>query len=97
MPGYICLMKFTHEGISSVKDSPKRMAAIKAATEQMGARVVGVWVTMGRCDLVAVVDAPDDHTAGVLSLMLGSQGNVTTETMRAFSEDEYAELVAKLP
>jgi uncharacterized protein with GYD domain len=76
---------------------PKRLPMVKAMTEKMGARVVGVWLTLGRYDLVAVVDAPNDAIAGILALALASQGNVTTETMRAFSEDEFVELVAKLP
>lgn len=97
MPGYIYLMNFTHEGITTVKESPGRIATIKALAEKLGARVVGVWATLGRYDAVTVVDAPDDHAAGFLGLALASHGHVTTETMRAFSEDEFAELIAKLP
>jgi uncharacterized protein with GYD domain len=98
MAGYVCLMKFTNQGITNVKEMPtKRLPMVKAMAEKMGARVVGVWMTTGAYDLVTVVDVPDDHTAGILALALASQGNVTTETMRAFSEDEFADMIAKLP
>ncbi len=98
MPGYVCLMKFTHQGITTVKEMPtKRLPMVKAMAEKMGARVVGVWLTMGRYDLLAVVDAPNDQVASILALALASQGNTTTETMRAFSEEEFTELIAKLP
>jgi len=29
--------------------------------------------------------------------MTGMQGNVTTQTMRAFTEDEYRKIIASLP
>ena len=41
---------------------------------------------MGQHDAVGVLDAPDDHTMAVFALTIGSQGNVTTETMRALSD-----------
>jgi uncharacterized protein with GYD domain len=98
MAGYVCLMKFTNQGITNVKEMPtKRLPMVKAMAEKMGARVVGVWMTMGRYDLVTIVDVPDDRTAGILALALASQGNVSTETMRAFSEDEFVDVIAKLP
>lgn len=96
MAGYISLLRFTKEGISAVKDPSKHIDQIKAVAAKAGARVVGIWVTMGQYDLVTVVDAPDDQAAAVLVLNLASQGYVTTETMRAFSEDEFRTIVGKL-
>ncbi len=96
MAGYISLLRFTKEGISAIKDAPRSIDQMKEMAQKMGARVVGVWVTMGQYDLVAVVDAPDDQTAAMLVLNLASQGHVTTETMRAFSEDEFRAIVGKL-
>ena len=97
MPGYISLMKFTKQGIANIKESPKRIEQGKAAAEKLGIRVVGVWVTMGEYDLVAVCDAPDDQAVAVFQLALAGLGNVTTQTMRALSEEEFAQVVSKLP
>ena len=97
MPGYISLMKFTKQGIANIKESPKRIEEGKAAAEKLGIRVVGVWVTMGEYDLVAVCDAPDDQAVAVFQLALAGLGNVTTQTMRALSEEEFAQVVSKLP
>ena len=97
MPGYVCLMKYTQQGLASIKDSPERMRQGRALAEQLGAKVVGVWVTMGQYDLVAVGDFPNDQAVATWSLMMGRSGNVTTESMRALSEDEFAQLVGKLP
>ena len=52
---------------------------------------------MGRYDAVVVSEAPDDETVAKLALSIGSQGNTRTETLRAFTEDEYRKMVAALP
>lgn len=97
MPGYVMLMKYTQKGIADLKGSPERINQAKAGVEKLGGRVVGVWVTMGQYDLVAIADLPNDQAASIFALSIGSLGNVTTETMRALSEEEFAEVVSKLP
>ncbi len=97
MPGYIMLQKFTPKGLADLKGSPGRVEGAKTAAQKMGIRVIGVWRTMGQYDAVTVVDAPNDEAASLLSLASASTGNVTTETMRAYSEEEWKALVGKLP
>jgi uncharacterized protein with GYD domain len=97
MATFITLAKYTQQGIQSVKDSPKRLDAYKSAAQRAGATVRGFYLTMGRYDIVVVVEAPDDETAARLALATGALGNVSTETLRAFNEDEFRKLVASLP
>ena len=97
MPGYIGLFKYTQQGLADIKNSPERIKQARTLAEKMGIKVVGVWVTMGQYDLITVGDAPDDQTMGAYSLALAKLGNVTTQTLRAFSEDEFAKVVTKLP
>ncbi len=52
---------------------------------------------MGRYDAVVIAEGPDDETAAKLALAIGSQGNVRTETLRAFTEKEYLKIIAALP
>jgi uncharacterized protein with GYD domain len=52
---------------------------------------------MGRYDAVVIGEAPDDETATKLALTLGSAGAIRTETMRAFTEAEYRNIIAALP
>jgi len=52
---------------------------------------------MGRYDTVFIVEAPDDETVAKAVMALASLGNVSTETLRAFTEDEYRKIVAALP
>jgi uncharacterized protein with GYD domain len=93
MPTYISLMRFTEQGIKSIKDHPKRRAAIAS----LGGKLLHTHLTMGRYDIVAIIEAPDDETAAKFALMTGSAGNVSTETLRAFSEAEYDRLIKALP
>jgi len=97
MPGYISLMKYTQQGLANIKVSPQRIKDARAAAEKLGITIVGVWVTMGQHDLVAVADAPNDEAMTLFQLALAGKGNVTTQTMRALSEDEFARVVSKLP
>jgi uncharacterized protein with GYD domain len=57
----------------------------------------GWYLTLGRYDVIYVFEAPDDATAARGLLALAAQGNVRTETVRAFNEDEYRQIVATLP
>lgn len=63
----------------------------------MGGDIKQVYLTMGQYDLVIIAEAPDDETIGKFLLATGSLGNVSTQTMRAFNEDEFKKLVAGLP
>lgn len=92
MATYITLMRWTQQGIARVKDSPKRLDAGRKAFKKMGVEIKDTWLTMGKYDLVCVLEGPDDGTVARALLTLGSQGNVQTETMRAWNEDEYREI-----
>jgi uncharacterized protein with GYD domain len=69
----------------------------KKAFQSMGAELKQVFLVMGQYDLVIIAEAPDDETLAKLLLATGSQGNVSTQTMRAFSEDEFRKIIAGLP
>jgi len=44
-----------------------------------------------------VSEAPDDASYTKFTLSVASKGNVSTETLRAFREDEYKNIIADLP
>jgi uncharacterized protein with GYD domain len=97
MPSYIVLMKLTEQGAKDIKQAPARVEAGIKGMEAMGGKVTGFYVVMGDYDYVAVGEAPNDETAATFALALGSLGNVKTTTLRAFTKDEFAALVKKLP
>jgi uncharacterized protein with GYD domain len=95
MPSYICLMRWTQQGISKVKESASRLDAGRQAFKNLGVEIKDVYLTMGRYDLVAVIEGPDDAVARAL-LSLASQGNIQTETLRAWKEDEYRKITGSV-
>ena len=97
MPTYIQLFRWTDQGIRNVKASPDRVAAAGQAIQSMGGELKAIYVTTGQYDFVGVLEAPDDETVTKFALALGSAGNVRTETLRAFSLDEFRQLTAALP
>ena len=97
MPAYIALTNFTDQGIRNVKATVERAQAVKKAAETAGGRVIGVWWTVGQYDVVLIFEAPTDETATRLLLATGMLGNVRTNTLRAFSEEEMARIVQGLP
>lgn len=96
MPTYIALLKWTGHGIGNVKDSPSRLDAGRKAFETIGVKIKDTYLTMGRYDLVCIIEARDDESFATAMLTLGSQGNVQTETLKAFSEDQYRRICASV-
>lgn len=97
MAAYISLISFAQKGIENIKESPARLDAAKRLYKSMGAELKQFYLTLGRYDAVVIAEAPDDETAAKVAIALGSAGNVRTETLRAFTEDEYKKIIAALP
>ena len=96
MAHYILLLKFTDQGIRNVKDTTKRAAAAAELAAKMGAKITSTYWTMGQYDLVLTGDAPDDETMAAVSVKLGSAGNVSIQTMRAFTAGEVDGILKKV-
>lgn len=94
MAHYVILFHFTHQGMDHLKGSTDRVDAIKAAAARHKVKIKEFFALMGRYDTMFVVDAPNDEAVAQLSLTIGAQGNVRTETFRAFNEEEFRKLVA---
>ncbi len=97
MPKYIVLMNLTGQGIKAIKDAPSRLEEGIKGVEAMGGKVLDFYLTMGDYDYVAIGDFPSDEVAATFLLSLGSQGNVKTTTLKAFTQEEFAEIVKNVP
>jgi uncharacterized protein with GYD domain len=96
MPTYVVLGNWTDKGISNVKETPKRESAFHELCEKFDARVESVHRTMGRYDVVALVEAPNDVVMNTILYSLGSWGTIRTETLRAFTRQETDQVIAKM-
>lgn len=96
MPTYVCLMNWTQQGIANVKKSPSRLDAGRKAFKKLGVEIKDIHLTMGRYDLIAVLEGPNDDAVARALLSLGSQGNIKTETLKAWKEDEYRKITSSV-
>jgi uncharacterized protein with GYD domain len=96
MPTYISLIRYTEQGVKTFNELSQRLEETKTAGESVGAKLVGYYLTMGQYDAVAISEAPDDASIAKLALAASARGNVRTETMRAFTEQEAREIAAEL-
>ena len=97
MPTYLALLKWTPQGRQNLKQSPSRLDAARKAFQAGGVSMKDFYMVTGRYDMVATIDAPDDTALAQTILTLTAQGNITSETCRAFSEDEYRKIIGGLP
>ena len=97
MPRYILLMKLTDQGIKDIKEAPQRIEEAVKGLESVGGKLEIFCTVMGEYDYVAVGECPSDEIAANFLLLLGSLGNVRTTTLKAFTKEEFAEMLKKLP
>jgi uncharacterized protein with GYD domain len=97
VPTYISLLRFTQQGIAAIKQGPARLDKAKEAYKRAGGELKAFYLTVGQYDAVAIAELPDDTALAKLALSLGAQGNIRTETLRAFTESEYRRIVTELP
>jgi uncharacterized protein with GYD domain len=89
MPTYILLTNLTAQGVQTLKSNPERLREVNRDVEELGARVVHQWATLGPFDFVNVVEAPDNATIARVSVELGARGSATLQTMSALTIEEF--------
>ena len=97
MPIYITLYNITEQGMKNIKDAPKRIEEGIKAAESIGGKLIGFYATMGEYDYVSIGEAPSDEVHMTFLLGVGAQGNVKTKTLKAFTKEEFGEMISKLP
>ena len=70
MPTYIMLTSLTAQGVQTLKANPDRLREVNRDVEELGAKVVHQWATLGPFDFVNVVEAPDAETIASVSRSL---------------------------
>jgi uncharacterized protein with GYD domain len=96
MPTYISLARWTDQGVRNIKEAPQRIDAFKKGVQAAGGKLTGFYVTMGKYDIVTIVDAPNDEAMANIVLSTESKGNVRIQTLKASTEDQFRAIVAKI-
>ena len=93
MPRYVVLYRFTDEGRKRLKETVHRAGEIRALNEAAGFEVLGHYWTQGRYDLVSIVEAPSEEAMMNGAFNIAETGNVASETLRAFTDDEMQRII----
>ncbi len=96
MATYVVLCSWTDEGARAAKETVQRSEKAREVIRGLGGELRHLYWTMGRYDLVAITEAPDDETASAISVAIGSAGMLHMETLRAFSADEVTQILGKI-
>ncbi len=96
MPTYISLANITDQGMRNMQDLARRLQNADHTFAQLGATLREVYLLMGQYDYVVIGDAPDDETMARVALAIAGQGNVRTQTFRAFDRGEMLSIVEGL-
>lgn len=93
MATYITLIRFTEKGLESIKEHPSRLNKARRLIMEAGGAMQAFYLTLGSYDSIVITEAPDDATYAKITLSLASKGNVQTETLKAFSHEDYRKIV----
>ena len=97
MPHFVTLVRYTHQGISQIKESLSRLDASRKAAEAVGGKIQAWYLTMGHYDAVLISEFPSDEACARFTLSAGALGNISTETLKAFPEADYRKICGSLP
>lgn len=89
MPTYILLSNLTAQGVQTLRSNPDRLREVNQDIEELGAKVLHQWATLGPFDFVNVVEAPDAGTIAKISVALGARGSAKFQTLTALAIDDF--------
>jgi uncharacterized protein with GYD domain len=92
MARYVSLIRFTDQGARALPKSAGRALSFRKAAEKSGLNVEAQLWTAGSCDGVLVLSGEEEKILRCLA-GLAAEGNVRTETMRAFDAAEFKSVV----
>jgi uncharacterized protein with GYD domain len=96
MPHYITLMRWTSQGMAGLPAWRERVEEGERTIEASGGSLIGVYVTLGRYDVVEIFEAPDDEVAAEILMKLQRHGAEHTETLRGFTREEAEEIIRRI-
>lgn len=88
MPTYLMLTTLTEKGVQTLKSNPSRLREVNRDVEELGARVLHQWASLGEYDFVNIVEAPDDLTIARVSVALGARGSSKIESLPLVDVDD---------
>ena len=85
---YLMLTTLTEKGVQTLNSNPARLREVNHDVEELGAKILHQWASLGAYDFVNVVEAPDDLTIAKVSVALGARGSSKIESLPLVSVDD---------
>jgi len=93
MPIYVVLGNFTQKRMETIKNLPDGIKEATNVFKSHGVKIKELIFTMGRYDLVAILEAKNEEAITKALLSWGSQGFLRTETLTGFTSEKMTELL----
>ncbi len=97
MVRYILMVKYTEIGISQIQNTVARAADFQSTAAALGVMVESQLWTLGEYDGVLTLVSDDEEKVIAVTTHLAKKGYVRTCLMRAYTEGEFADILAKMP
>ena len=88
MPCFIILGKLSDRAIERMKDAKERDSQAKKIIEDAGGTLISYYYTIGRYDIVAIVNLPSEEILAKVLIGIRKCGTISTETMTALLPEQ---------
>jgi uncharacterized protein with GYD domain len=89
MPIYILLSTLSQQGVQTLRSNPDRLREVNRDVEELGAKVLHQWATLGEFDFVNIVEAADEAAIARISVALAARGSTKVRTLPALTIDDF--------
>ena len=86
---FVLLSTLSQQGVQTLKSNPERLRQVNQDVEELGAKVLHQWATLGAFDFVNIVEAPDIETVARVSVALGARGSTRIQTLPALDIEDF--------
>lgn len=94
MPMYVSLVKFTQQGLSTMKDKGvERAETVKRNAQACGGKLVQAYYCLGQYDVVAIWEFPDNRAAMKAAVLNAALGHIEINTMPAVDREEWKHIL----
>jgi uncharacterized protein with GYD domain len=89
MPIYILLSTLSQQGVQTLRSNPDRLREVNRDVEELGAKVLHQWATLGEVDFVSIVEAENEAAIARISVALAARGSTKIRTLPALTIDDF--------
>ena len=89
MPIYILLSTLSQQGVQTLRSNPDRLREVNSDVEELGAKVLHQWATLGEFDFVNIVEAADEAAIARISVALAARGSTKIRTLPALTIEDF--------